>query len=59
AKCYRSLAIHSDTYPAHERAIGNIARSLGFTYLSGSAQLLPMMKMVPHGVSSTADAYLP
>jgi 5-oxoprolinase (ATP-hydrolysing) len=51
--------VHSDTYPAHERAIGNLARSLGFTYISESAQFLPMMKMVPRGVSSTADAYLP
>ena len=41
-----------------ERAIGNLARSLGFTHVSESAQLLPMIKMVPRGVSSTADAYL-
>ena len=61
AKGYRSLAIvlvHSYTYPEHERAIGNLARSLGFTHVSESAQLLPMIKMVPRGVSSTADAYL-
>ena len=58
---YRSLAIvlvHSYTYPDHERAIGNLARTLGFTHVSESAQLLPMIKMVPRGVSSTADAYL-
>ncbi|KIJ95613.1 hypothetical protein K443DRAFT_322374 [Laccaria amethystina LaAM-08-1] len=61
AEGYRSLAIvlvHSYTYPEHERAIGNLARSLGFTHVSESAQLLPMIKMVPRGVSSTADAYL-
>jgi 5-oxoprolinase (ATP-hydrolysing) len=50
--------VHSYTYPEHERAIGNLARSLGFTHVSESAQLLPMIKMVPRGVSSTADAYL-
>ncbi|TFK38363.1 Hydantoinase/oxoprolinase-domain-containing protein [Crucibulum laeve] len=58
---YRSLAIvlvHSYTYPEHERAVGKLARSLGFTHVSESAQLLPMIKMVPRGVSSTADAYL-
>ncbi|KAG5635606.1 hypothetical protein H0H81_010644, partial [Sphagnurus paluster] len=58
---YRSIAIvfvHSYTYPAHERAVGDLARSLGFTQVSESAQLLPMIKMVPRGVSSTADAYL-
>lgn len=58
---YRSLAIvlvHSYTFPDHERAIGSLARSIGFTHVSESAQLLPMIKMVPRGVSSTADAYL-
>ncbi|KAJ7353580.1 5-oxoprolinase [Mycena albidolilacea] len=58
---YRSLAIvfaHSYTYPAHERLVGEIAREVGFTHVSESAQLLPMIKMVPRGVSSTADAYL-
>ncbi|KAF5375838.1 hypothetical protein D9615_008173 [Tricholomella constricta] len=58
---YRSLAIvfvHSYTFPDHERIIGDLARSIGFTHVSESAQLLPMIKMVPRGVSSTADAYL-
>ncbi|KAG6849422.1 hypothetical protein H0H93_008570 [Arthromyces matolae] len=58
---YRSLAIvfaHSYTFPEHERVVGELARSIGFTHVSESAQLLPMIKMVPRGVSSTADAYL-
>ena len=58
---YRSIAIilaHSYTYPNHERLIGDIARKVGFNHVSESAQLLPMIKMVPRGVSSTADAYL-
>ncbi|KAF8632122.1 hypothetical protein AX15_002022 [Amanita polypyramis BW_CC] len=58
---YRSLAIvlvHSYTYPTHEHLIGQLARSIGFTHVSESAALLPMIKMVPRGVSSTADAYL-
>jgi 5-oxoprolinase (ATP-hydrolysing) len=58
---YRSLAIvfaHSYTFPDHERAVGSLARSIGFTQVSESSQLLPMIKMVPRGVSSTADAYL-
>ncbi|PPR05011.1 hypothetical protein CVT24_010204 [Panaeolus cyanescens] len=58
---YRSLAIvlvHSYTYPNHENIVGKIARDVGFTHVSESAQLLPMIKMVPRGVSSTADAYL-
>ncbi|RDB22011.1 Uncharacterized protein C11D3.15 [Hypsizygus marmoreus] len=58
---YLSLAIvlvHSYTFPDHEQIIGDLARSIGFTHVSESAQLLPMIKMVPRGVSSTADAYL-
>jgi 5-oxoprolinase (ATP-hydrolysing) len=58
---YRSLAIvfvHSYTFPEHELLVGNIAREIGFTHVSESSQLLPMIKMVPRGVSSTADAYL-
>ncbi|KAF9073172.1 Hydantoinase/oxoprolinase-domain-containing protein [Rhodocollybia butyracea] len=58
---YRSIAIvlvHSYTFPDHEKLVGSIARSIGFTHVSESAQLLPMIKMVPRGVSSTADAYL-
>ncbi|KDQ58189.1 hypothetical protein JAAARDRAFT_686181 [Jaapia argillacea MUCL 33604] len=58
---YRSLAIvlvHSYTFPDHELALGKIARSIGFTQVSESSQLLPMIKMVPRGISSTADAYL-
>ncbi|KDR72862.1 hypothetical protein GALMADRAFT_73290 [Galerina marginata CBS 339.88] len=58
---YRSIAVvlvHSYTYPDHERLIGQVARKVGFTHISESAQLLPMIKMVPRGVSSTADAYL-
>jgi 5-oxoprolinase (ATP-hydrolysing) len=50
--------VHSYTYPEHELLVGNFARSIGFTQVSESSQLLPMIKMVPRGVSSTADAYL-
>lgn len=38
--------------------MGDLAREIGFTQISVSSQLLPMIKMVPRGVSSTADAYL-
>jgi 5-oxoprolinase (ATP-hydrolysing) len=58
---YRSLAIvfaHSYTFPIHETTVGSLARSIGFTQVSESSRLLPMIKMVPRGVSSTADAYL-
>ena len=49
---------HSYTFPEHELQVGKLARSIGFSHMSESSQLLPMIKMVPRGVSSTADAYL-
>ena len=58
---YRALAIvlvHSYTFPDHEIQIAQVAREVGFTHVSASSQLLPMIKVVPRGVSSTADAYL-
>jgi N-methylhydantoinase A/oxoprolinase/acetone carboxylase beta subunit len=58
---YRSLAIvfaHSYTFPQHEQLVGRLARDIGFTQVSESAALLPMIRLVPRGVSSTADAYL-
>ncbi|KAJ9097610.1 hypothetical protein QFC21_004644 [Naganishia friedmannii] len=61
ANGYRSIAVvlaHSYTFPEHELAIGRIAREVGFEHVSLSSQLLPMIKMVSRGVSSTADAYL-
>ncbi|GJJ14125.1 hypothetical protein Clacol_008382 [Clathrus columnatus] len=58
---YTSIAVvllHSYTYPEHELLVGSIARELGFSQISLSSQLIPMIKVVPRGVSSTADAYL-
>ena len=58
---YRSIAVvlaHSYTFPRHELVIGDLARKVGFEHISLSSQLVPMIKMVPRGISSTADAYL-
>lgn len=58
---YRALAIvlmHSYTYPAHERVVEEVAKEIGFTHISVSSSLMPMIKMVPRGTSTTADAYL-
>lgn len=52
------MFVHSYTFPEHELLVGKTAREIGFTHVSESSQLLPMIKMVPRGVSSTADAYL-
>ena len=57
---FRSLAVvllHSYLYPEHERQVGSLAKSMGFSVVE-SASLQPMIKVVPRGMSATADAYL-
>ncbi|KAF7562887.1 hypothetical protein G7046_g1243 [Stylonectria norvegica] len=58
---FRSVAVclmHSFTFREHEEAVGKIAAEIGFTHISQSAELSPVVKIVPRGNSSTADAYL-
>ena len=58
---FRAVAVclmHSYTFPAHELLVGKIAQELGFTHVSLSSQLMPMIKLVPRATSATADAYL-
>ncbi|XP_056378851.1 5-oxoprolinase isoform X1 [Hyla sarda] len=57
----RSLAVvlmHSYTWSSHEHQIGELARSLGFTHVSLSSEVMPMIRMVPRGYTACADAYL-
>ncbi|KAF7190774.1 hypothetical protein HII31_07933 [Pseudocercospora fuligena] len=61
AKGFRSIAVclvHSYTYQEHELIIERIAKEVGFTQISLSSQLLPMIKLTSRGTSATADAYL-
>ena len=48
----------SYTFPDHEQLVKRIARDIGFPHISCSAELMPMIKMVPRATSATADAYL-
>lgn len=50
--------LHGYTYPNHERAIGQIAKDIGFKHVSLSHELMPMIKLVPRATSACADAYL-
>lgn len=57
----RGLAIvlvHSFTFPDHEKVVADVAREVGFKHISLSSQLMPMIKIVNRGTSTTADAYL-
>ncbi len=56
-----SLAIvfcHAYACPQHEQAVGELARSMGFTQVSLSSDVIPMVKMVSRGDTTMVDAYL-
>uniref|UniRef100_A0A3B3RXI6 5-oxoprolinase, ATP-hydrolysing n=1 Tax=Paramormyrops kingsleyae TaxID=1676925 RepID=A0A3B3RXI6_9TELE len=52
------LLLHSYTWSPHEQAIGSLARKLGFTQVSLSSEVMPMVRAVPRGYTVCADAYL-
>ncbi|MEA5550735.1 hydantoinase/oxoprolinase family protein [Anabaena cylindrica UHCC 0172] len=57
----RSCAIvfmHSHRYPHHEQQIAQIAEEIGFTQISVSHQVSPLMKLVSRGDTTVVDAYL-
>uniref|UniRef100_A0A8C2GXF7 5-oxoprolinase, ATP-hydrolysing n=1 Tax=Cyprinus carpio TaxID=7962 RepID=A0A8C2GXF7_CYPCA len=52
------LLLHSYTWAAHEKAVGSLAKRLGFTQVSLSSEVMPMVRAVPRGYTVCADAYL-
>jgi 5-oxoprolinase (ATP-hydrolysing) len=50
--------LHSYRYPAHEQQMAAIAREIGFTQISVSHQVSPLMKLVSRGDTTVVDAYL-
>ncbi|MGB7486346.1 MAG: hydantoinase/oxoprolinase family protein, partial [Phormidesmis sp.] len=57
----RSCAIalmHGYRYPQHEQALGELAQQIGFTQVSLSHQVSPLMKLVSRGDTTVVDAYL-
>src|SRR5690606_4564802 len=61
ARGLRAVAVvlmHGYRYPAHERRIGELAREAGFTQVSLSHQVSPLIKFVSRGDTTVVDAYL-
>ncbi|XP_036377739.1 5-oxoprolinase [Megalops cyprinoides] len=52
------LLLHSYTWSEHEQVVGSLARRLGFTQVSLSSEVMPMIRAVPRGYTVCADAYL-
>jgi 5-oxoprolinase (ATP-hydrolysing) len=58
---FRALAIvfmHGYRYRGHEEAVARIARAIGFTQVSVSHEVSPLMKLVARGDTTVVDAYL-
>ena len=58
---FRSCAIvflHGYRYIHHEVAAASLAREVGFTQVSVSHRVSPLMKLVPRGDTTVVDAYL-
>ena len=57
----RSCAIvfmHGYAFPAHEAAVADLAREIGFTQVSPSHAVSPLVKLVGRGDTTVVDAYL-
>ncbi|MFJ8754878.1 hydantoinase B/oxoprolinase family protein [Streptomyces sp. NPDC102441] len=57
----RSAAVvlmHGYRHPDHERAVAEEARAAGFTQISCSHEVSPLIKLVPRGDTTVVDAYL-
>ncbi|MET0208240.1 MAG: hydantoinase/oxoprolinase family protein, partial [Burkholderiaceae bacterium] len=50
--------LHGWRAPAHEQAAHRIAREVGFTQISVSHEVSPLMKFIPRGDTTVVDAYL-
>ena len=50
--------VHGYRYPEHEARAGAIAREEGFAQVSVSHEVAPLIKLVPRGQTTVADAYL-
>jgi len=58
---YDALAIvfmHAWKYPAHEKLAARLARQAGFTQVSASHEVSPLVKLVGRGDTAVVDAYL-
>ncbi|MFE2225678.1 hydantoinase B/oxoprolinase family protein [Streptomyces kronopolitis] len=52
------VLLHGYRHTDHERAVAALARSAGFTQVSCSHEVSPLMKLVPRGDTTVVDAYL-
>lgn len=52
------VLMHGYRHVAHEAAVAGIAREIGFTQVSVSHEVAPLIKLIARGDTSVVDAYL-
>ena len=52
------IFMHGYKYPQHEKQVARIAQEIGFTQISISHEVSPLMKLVSRGDTTVVDAYL-
>ena len=52
------VLMHGYRYPQHEQMVAAIAAQIGFTQISVSHQVSPLMKLISRGDTTVVDAYL-
>ena len=57
-RCCAVVLMHGYRYTNHELQVGQIAKEIGFTQISLSHQVSPLMKLVSRGDTTVVDAYL-
>ena len=57
-RCCAIVLMHGYRYTQHELEVAEIAREVGFTQISISHQVSPLMKLVSRGDTTVVDAYL-
>jgi 5-oxoprolinase (ATP-hydrolysing) len=50
--------MHGYRNPSHEKALADLARQVGFSQVSVSHEVSPLMKLIGRGDTTVADAYL-
>jgi 5-oxoprolinase (ATP-hydrolysing) len=52
------VLMHAWKYPAHEKRLAELAAEAGFTQVSASHAVSPLLRLVPRGDTTVVDAYL-
>jgi 5-oxoprolinase (ATP-hydrolysing) len=52
------VLLHAWKFPEHERRLAELAREAGFTQVSASHVVSPLLRLIPRGDTTVVDAYL-